>query len=65
MAGQNLAASLGVPHPATGAPQGHHGVVDAMIGQPGHLHPNLVQAPLTAMSPQVMYAAQRGAFAGE
>ena len=55
MAGQNLSASLGVPNPATGVPDGHHGMVDAAIGQPGH--------PI--MSPAVAYAAQRGAFAGE
>ena len=65
MAGQNLGASLGVPHPVTGHPQGHHGAVDMMIGQPGHFYPGLMQAPLTTMSPQMMYAAQHGAFAGE
>jgi hypothetical protein len=58
MAGQNLGASLGVPDPATGIAQGHHGHVDAMLGQGGHLPYNRPQAP-------VMYAAQHGAFAQE
>ena len=58
MAGQNLGASLGVPDPATGIAQGHHGHVDAMIGQPGHL-------PYGGAGAQIAYAAQHGAFAQE
>jgi hypothetical protein len=65
MAGQNLAASLGVPHPATGQAQGHHGTVDAMLGQAGHLPPALMQSPMHPMLANVAYAAQHGAFAGE
>jgi hypothetical protein len=58
MAGQNLGASLGVPSPSTGVAQGHHGHVDAMLGQPPH--------PVSSiLSPAVAYAAQRGAFAQE
>jgi hypothetical protein len=63
MAGQNLSASLGVPDPFTGIPGGHHGMVDAAIGQPGHIYNGLMQSP---MSPQsTSYALARGAFGNE
>ena len=58
MAGQNLGASLGVPHPVTGVAQGHHGVMDARLGQQPHLTPALMQAPIA-------YASQHGAFSQE
>ena len=66
MAGQNLSASLGVPDPFTGIPGGHHGMVDAAIGQPGHIYNGLMQSPMSTMHPQaVNYALARGAFSGE
>lgn len=58
MAGQNLAASLGVPDPATGVAQGHHGYMDMYMGQQPHLPPALMQSPLA-------YAERRGAFSQE
>jgi len=66
MAGQNLSASLGVPHRVTGIPDGHHGMVDAAIGQPGHIYNGLMQSPVSTMPPQaVNYAAMHGAFGNE
>jgi hypothetical protein len=62
MAGQNLAASLGAPGPG-GTPQGHHGMVDAAINQPGHSYQGMMQAPLNRAG--LAYAAQHGAFAQE
>jgi hypothetical protein len=57
MAGQNLAQSLGVPYP-DGTAQGHHGYVDARIGQAGHAYHGPLQSPIAM-------AARMGAFASE
>lgn len=66
MAGQNLSASLGIPDPITGVPDGHHGLVDARIGQPGHIYHGLMQSPVGMAAPgAVNYAMAHGAFGGE
>ena len=57
MAGQNLAQSLGVPYP-DGTAQGHHGYVDARMGQAGHAYRGPLQSPIAM-------AARMGAFASE